>query len=169
MRADRNHHFRVTTTWTGNLGSGTSSYRSYSRNHEYRSAGKAEAIAGSSSPEFRGDKARYNPEELMVAAISSCHMLWLLHLCADAGIVVTAYEDEAAGEMVEHPDGAGEFRRVVLRPRMSITDAARVEEAMALHERAHELCFIARSVKFPVVHEPVVSVDGRTTGAGSPS
>ena len=156
MRAARNHRFHITTNWTGNSGSGTAGYAAYSRNHEYRAPGKATVVAGSSSPEFRGDAARYNPEELLVAAVSSCHMLWVLHLCADAGIVVTEYSDHAEGEMTEHPDGSGEFTRILLRPRMTVTDAARIPDALALHDRARELCFIARSVNFSVTHEPVV-------------
>lgn len=153
----RTHHYRIELRWTGNLGTGTSAYRAYSRNHELFAAGKSAAIAGSSDRAFRGDAARYNPEELLVSALASCHMLALLHLCADAGIVVTEYADDAAGEMAEHPDGAGEFTRVMLRPRMAITDAARIAEAAALHHRAHELCFIARSVNFPVEVAPEVT------------
>lgn len=153
------HEFRVTTQWTGNLGSGTSSYKSYSRNHEISGAGKTSVIAGSSDPAFLGTATRYNPEELLVASLSTCHMLWLLHLCADAGIVVTEYTDAAAGTMAEHEDGGGEFTRVVLRPRMKITDASRIAEAKALHDEAHRFCFIARSVRFPVEHEAEVVAD----------
>jgi organic hydroperoxide reductase OsmC/OhrA len=157
----REHHYRITTTWTGNLGTGTSDYRAYSRDHEIKISGKRTPLPGSSDRAFRGDPARYTPEELLVASLSTCHMLWFLHLCADAGIVVTEYEDVASGAMSEHvvpdPDaGSGEFTRVVLRPRAAITDAARIDDALALHSRAHELCFIARSVNFPVEHEPVV-------------
>lgn len=157
----REHRYRITTTWTGNLGTGTSDYRAYSRNHEIMIAGKSASLAGSSDALFRGDPARYTPEELLVASLSACHMLWFLHLCADAGIVVTEYEDAASGAMSEHvvpePDpGAGEFTSVVLRPRAVITDSARIADAMALHARAHQFCFIARSVNFPVQHEPVV-------------
>jgi organic hydroperoxide reductase OsmC/OhrA len=150
------HSFAVTTRWTGNLGSGTSGYRAYSRNHEIDGAGKGAPIAGSSDPAFRGDGARYNPEELLVASLSTCHMLWMLHLCADAGIVVLEYSDTASGEMRVHPDGAGEFVAVTLRPRMRLADAARTDDALVLHHRAHEMCFIARSVNFPVRHEPEV-------------
>ena len=123
MTAERQHHYRISTRWTGNLASGTSTYTAYSRNHELSGEGKSAAIAGSSDPAFRGDPSRYNPEELLVGALSACHMLWVLHLCADAGIVVTEYSDDAIGEMVEHGDGSGEFTRVVLCPRMRITDA----------------------------------------------
>jgi len=156
---DRRHHYRITSRWTGNLGTGTSAYKAYSRNHELTGAGKTAAIAGSSDPAFRGDATRYNPEELLVGAIAACHMLWVLHFCADAGIVVTEYTDEATGEIVEHGDGSGEFTRVVLRPRMVIADGARVEEAMAIHGRVHQFCCLARSMNFAVEHEPVVTSD----------
>ncbi|HZU26081.1 MAG TPA: OsmC family protein [Bryobacteraceae bacterium] len=152
----KEHRYAISTTWTGNLGSGTADYRGYSRNHEIAAGGKATTIPASSDAGFRGDAARYNPEELLVASLSACHMLWILHLCADAGIVVTGYADDAEGTMRENPDGSGEFVRVLLRPRMTISDPGRIEEARALHHRAHELCFIARSVNFPVDHEPQV-------------
>lgn len=149
----KEHRYTISTEWTGNLGRGTTDYRAYTRNHEITAAGKATPIPGSSDAAFRGDRTRYNPEELLVASLSTCHMLWVLHLCADAGIVVTAYADKAEGVMRENADGSGEFAEVVLRPRMSISDAARTEEMHAIHERAHALCFIARSVNFPVRHE----------------
>jgi organic hydroperoxide reductase OsmC/OhrA len=151
------HTFAVTNRWTGNLGSGTSSYTAYSRNHEISGEGKSAPIAGCSDAAFRGDRTRYNPEELLVASLSTCHMLWMLHLCAEAGITITDYADQASGEMVIHADGSGEFVSATLRPRMTITDAARVGDAVALNERAHHLCFIARSVNFPVGFEPEVT------------
>jgi organic hydroperoxide reductase OsmC/OhrA len=152
----REHQYRITTTWTGNLGTGTSDYRAYSRNHEIKILGKSAPLPGSSDRVFRGDPARYTPEELLVASLSACHMLSFLHLCADAAIVVTEYEDAASGTMSENADGSGQFTRVILRPRTVITDSARVADAIVLHSRAHQLCFIARSVNFPVQHEPVV-------------
>ena len=155
----RIHKYQVTNRWTGNPGTGTSGYRAYSRSHELTAAGKGAPIAGSSDPMFRGDRTRYNPEELLVGALSACHMLWVLHLCADAGIVITSYQDDAAGEMVEHEDGSGEFTRVVLRPSVTITDPARIAEAASIHERAHRVCAIARSVNFRVDVEPVVTVE----------
>ena len=154
------HRFQVSNRWTGNLGSGTAGYTAYSRNYEIGGAGKEAPIRGSSDPAFRGDGSRYNPEELVVASLSTCHMLWMLHLCADAGIVVTAYTDDASGEMALHHDGAGEFTRATLHPRMTIADPVRVADALALNSRAHELCFIARSVNFPVLYEPVVVSSG---------
>jgi organic hydroperoxide reductase OsmC/OhrA len=152
----REHHYRITTTWTGNLGTGTSEYSAYSRDHEIRIAAKSAALPGSADAAFRGAPARYTPEELLVASLSACHMLWFLHLCADAGIVVTEYQDAASGAMSENADGSGEFTRVILRPRAVITDSTRIADAVALHSRAHRLCFIARSVNFPVQQEPVV-------------
>jgi organic hydroperoxide reductase OsmC/OhrA len=113
-------------------------------------------IPGSSDPHFRGDAARYNPEELLVASLSTCHMLWVLHLCADAGIVVTDYSDEAEGEMRLNADGSGEFVSVTLHPRLVIDGRARADEAIQLNHRVHELCFIARSVNFPVQCLPEV-------------
>lgn len=152
----KQHRFLVTTQWIGNLGSGTSFYKAYSRNHELSAPGKTTHIEGSSSV-ARGDHSRYNPEELLIGALSACHMMWVLHLCADAGIIITEYSDEATGEMTEYSDGSGEFTLVVLYPRMAITDAARLEEAKAIHDRAHQVCCLARSVNFPVEHKVVVT------------
>jgi organic hydroperoxide reductase OsmC/OhrA len=114
-------------------------------------------LAGSADPTFRGDAARWNPEQLLVAALSQCHMLWYLHLCATNGIVVTGYVDHAHGEMRTHQDGAGEFTSVVLRPEVEVAEPAMVDRAVALHAEAPTLCFIARSVNFPVDHEPTVT------------
>lgn len=157
MGTARLHQYQVTNRWTGNLGTGTSAYREYSRSHELSGVGKGAPIAGSSDPVFRGDGTRYNPEELLVGALSACHMLWVLHLCADAGIVITAYTDDAIGEMAEHTDGSGEFTRVALRPRMVITDSGRIAEAEAIHEHVHQVCALARSMNFRVEVEPSVT------------
>ena len=147
-----NHRFAVTVEWTGNLGPGTSNYRAYSRNHEISGAGKA-VVAGSSDPAFRGDAARYNPEELLIASLSSCHMLWYLHLCAVNDVVVTAYTDSADGEMQLDADGGGRFVSVMLRPQVTIRAECSRETAMRLHGEANRMCFIANSVNFPVHHE----------------
>src|ERR1700682_5263464 len=149
----KSHRFEVHTTWTGNLGPGTSDYRNYKRDHEITGPRKAAVISGSSDPAFRGDGSRYNPEELLVAALSACHMLWVLHLCADAGIVITEYSDQALGVMTENENGSAQFTGVTLRPVMAITGLARPAEASAIHDRAHALCALARSVNFPVHHE----------------
>jgi organic hydroperoxide reductase OsmC/OhrA len=148
----REHTYSVSLVWTGNTGKGTSDYRSYARDHEIDAPGKP-PIYASADPKFRGDPARYNPEELLVSALSSCHMLWYLHLCADAGIVVVSYEDRAVGTMQESSAGDGRFVGVTLRPHVRVTSSA--EKAEALHQRAHELCYIANSVNFPVDHQPV--------------
>jgi organic hydroperoxide reductase OsmC/OhrA len=145
------------TRWTGNLGSGTSSYQAYSRNHELSAPGKSAPIAGSSDAAFRGDAARYNPEELLLGALSACHMLWVLHLCADAGITIVDYADQAEASVAEHADGAGEFTRAVLRPRMTITDGARAKDAAGIHHKAHAVCALARSVNFEVTVEPEIA------------
>src|SRR5688572_30298071 len=136
---EHEHLYNLTVTWTGNRGSGTSDYRAYSRDHEIHCEGKAVRLPGSSDAAFRGDPARYSPEELLVASLSSCHMLWFLHLCADAGIVVISYRDSATGMMSEHPDGSGEFTRVTLQPYAIITDASRITDTVELHRKAHEL------------------------------
>jgi len=155
MSDGRRHRYAVTVEWTGNRGEGTATYRSYSRDHAIAVAGKP-AIAGSSDPVFRGDASRHNPEDFLVSALSACHMLSYLHLCAVSGIVVTAYEDHAAGDMRETADGGGRFTGVVLRPRVTIS-AGDPGLARALHEKAHRLCFIASSVNFPVTCEPEIS------------
>jgi organic hydroperoxide reductase OsmC/OhrA len=146
----RKHQYSVNVMWTGNTGQGTANYRSYLRDHEINVPGKP-SIPGSSDPKFRGNPNRYNPEELFLSALSTCHMLWYLHLCADAGIVVVFYEDRAEGVMEESSDGGGRFVRVTLRPLVRVKGS--IEQAEALHQRAHELCFIANSVNFPVEHE----------------
>ncbi len=151
----RRHSYAVTVTWTGNTGTGTSGYRDYQRSYEIFAAGKS-SIAGSSDPAFRGDGARWNPEELLVASLCACHELWFLHLCADAGVVVEAYVDEAVGVMEEAADGGGQFVEVVLRPRVRPAPGSDRDKIQSLHHEAHANCFIARSVNFPVRCEPVV-------------
>ena len=152
----REHRYNVTVKWTGNTGTGTSGYRDYARAHEISAEGKP-MIAASSDPVFRGDRARWNPEELLVAALSGCHQLSYLHLCAVAGIVVVDYVDHAEGVMAETPDGAGQFTRVTLRPKVTVAAGSDVAKAKELHHEAHAKCFIARSVNFPVENEPEVT------------
>jgi len=153
----RVHRYRVTVEWTGNSGTGTSAYKAYERSHTISAGGKP-PIPGSSDPQFRGDPARWNPEELLVASLSACHKLWYLHLCATSGVVVTSYIDHAEGEMEETPDRGGHFRRVVLRPQVTITTASDPAKARALHAEAHAQCFIANSMNFPVEHEPQIRI-----------
>ncbi|WP_030176379.1 OsmC family protein [Spirillospora albida] len=153
----RAHRYEVDVVWTGDLGSGTSGYRDYARAHEVSGEGKP-VILGSSDPAFRGDPGRWNPEELLVASLAQCHMLWFLHLCSADGVIVTGYADRPRGTMVETPDGGGRFEEVVLRPKVIVAMEEQAARTGALHERAHELCFIANSVDFPVRHEAVVQV-----------
>ncbi|MFZ6000839.1 MAG: OsmC family protein, partial [Bacteroidota bacterium] len=154
----KEHAYKATTTWTGNKGPGTLDYKSYERSHTLSVAGKPDLL-GSSDPLFRGDKTKHNPEDLLVSALSGCHMLWYLHLCAVNNVVVVDYVDHAEGIMVEHEDGSGEFTRVTLKPRVTVKDASMIEKANQLHKDAHRYCFIARSVNFDVLHEPVATAE----------
>jgi organic hydroperoxide reductase OsmC/OhrA len=154
----RTHTYRVTIDWTGNRGVGTADYRAYGRDYLIRAAGKL-GIDGSSDPAFRGDKARWNPEELLVASVSACHQLWYLHLCAVAGIPVLTYSDDAEGSMVEQADGSGQFAQVTLRPQIRIPPEADLARALHLHHEAHAKCFIANSVNFPILCEPRIITD----------
>ena len=148
----KSHHYKLSVQWTGNTGKGTSDYRSYERSHRISAENKP-PIEASSDPAFRGDASKYNPEELLLASLSGCHMLWFLHLCSDHGIVVMDYKDEPVGTMIETESG-GKFKEAILEPLVTITDRALVEKANALHAEANRLCFIANSVNFPVKHEP---------------
>jgi organic hydroperoxide reductase OsmC/OhrA len=151
----RTHQYDVHVAWTGNRGTGTSAYRAYSRDHVVTTEGRP-ALLGSSEPTFRGDPTRWNPELLLVASLAQCHMLWYLHLASTAGIVVVDYVDTAHGVMALDADGFGRFESVTLRPTVTITTPERTELAGRLHEDAAARCFIARSVNFPVHHEPVI-------------
>ena len=159
IEPSQDHAYTVTVTWTGNTGTGTSAYRDYERAHDIEIPGKA-TIRGSSDPAFRGDRERYNPEEMLVASLSSCHMLWYLHLCSAEGIAVQAYQDVAEGVMVEETNGGGRFKEVVLQPEITLLPGADQVRARALHELAHTRCYIASSVNFPVRHEPVFLTAG---------
>lgn len=150
----RQHHYELTTVWTGNTGNGTSDYRAYQRSHSILIEGKPELFC-SSDPNFRGDKSKHNPEELFVAALSACHMLWFLHLCADAGIIVTKYSDNALGVMAETADGGGHFESVTLNPHVTVRESHMIEKTNALHHDAHKFCFVANSCNFPVLHQPI--------------
>ncbi len=156
---NKQHQYSLQVTWTGNKGTGTNDYRAYDRNYTVQTAGK-EPISGSADPAFRGEDTKYNPEEFLLMALSSCHMLWYLHLCADAGIVVTDYSDAATGKMDESPKGGGHFTEVTLNPMVTITDASMIDKANELHVKASEKCFIANSVNFPVHHLPNCKVTG---------
>ena len=151
------HQYKLKVTWTGNLGTGTSTYDAYSRDHIISAKGKAD-LYGSADPAFRGDASKYNPEEMLLSALSTCHMLWYFHFCADHGIVVTNYVDDAECIMEEASVGGGKFKEVILKPTITITDASKAELAISLHEKANSKCFIANSVNFPVHHLPTIQI-----------
>ena len=148
------HHYKLTVKWTGNTGMGTSNYRQYERSHTISVDQKVD-ILGSSDPAFRGDKTRHNPEDLLLASLSACHMLWYLHLCSEHGVVVLDYEDSATGIMLETEDGGGRFTSVTLNPVVTVAADSMIETANSLHKMANKLCFIANSCNFLVEHRPV--------------
>jgi len=150
----KKHQYEVKVTWKGNEGEGTLNYKAYNRNHEILVDGKYDSINGSSDASFSGDKTRYNPEELFLSTLSSCHMLWYLHLCSVHKIIVTDYKDKAKGVMEEKEDGIGRFTEVTLYPEVKITDERMIEKATALHEQANKMCFIANSCNFKIGHKP---------------
>lgn len=150
------HHYEIAVEWTGNQGPGTSSYQDYGRSHIVSADGLPE-IRGTADPSFRGSSDAWNPEQLFLAALSQCHLLTYLALCAKHGVVVTEYVDEPVGTMTSRPTGGGRFTDVLLRPRVTVASADQVDKAHGLHEQAGELCFIAQSVSVPVRHEPTVA------------
>ena len=152
----KKHNYTIKTTWTGNQGQGTSSYKAYSRNHVIDADKKYDTIKVSSDPSFSGDATRYNPEELFLASLSSCHMLWYLHLCSVNNITVVDYVDNATGIMEENKDGSGQFQSVALNPTVTILNQDNKEKAISLHHKANSMCFIARSVAFKVEHNATV-------------
>jgi organic hydroperoxide reductase OsmC/OhrA len=150
------HHYALDLAWTGNRGAGTTGYRDYGREVTLRADGKPDLL-GSADPTFRGDAARWNPEELLVAALAQCHLLSYLHMAVTHGVVVTGYVDRPVGTMAQAGVG-GHFTRVLLRPVVTIADAAQADLARRIHADAGEACFIASSVNFPVDHEPTIEV-----------
>ena len=157
----KTHHYHSTITWTGNTGSGTRDYLSYSRDHVISIVNKPDLL-GSSDTAFRGDGTKHNPEDMLLASLSVCHMLWYLHLCADAGIIITAYTDNPSGVLQEGESGGGKFTEVNLQPIVTIANADMIELALSLHEKAHDNCFIANSVNFPVKHEPRIAIGNKS-------
>jgi len=150
------HNYAIELVWTGNTGQGTKNLRSYSRDHDVAGDGLS-TIAASSDPAFRGDPSRWNPEQLYVASIAQCHMLWYLSLAAKSGVTVIGYEDHPTGLMIEEPNGAGQFDNVTLHPTVTITTDSDAQVAEDLHHRVADYCFIARSVQTPIRH--VITVE----------
>lgn len=150
----KEHHYQTSIVWTGNKGSGTMDYRLYDRDFSIQIPEKAD-ILGSSDSAFMGDKTKHNPEDLLVASVSSCHMLWYLHLCAKNNVVVLEYKDKANGIMEEQADGSGKFKEIILAPKILIAEKAHIPLAISLHEEANKMCFIANSLNFQVKHQPL--------------
>jgi organic hydroperoxide reductase OsmC/OhrA len=150
------HKYYATIEWTGNRGTGTSGYTDYDRSHTISVENKID-IAASADPHFRGDPGKYNPEDLFLISIASCHMLWYLHLCADNGIIVERYTDKPFGLMQTEPGGTGQFSKIELHPAVVITDQNKTELAASLHHKAHEMCFLSRSVNFEITIHPEIS------------
>ena len=161
----RPHRYETTCTWTGAGQRGTVDYRAYERDFETRSPGLP-TLLGSADAAFRGDAERWNPELLLVASLSQCHLLTYLHRCAIGEVTVLSYSDEAEGTMVEDGDGGGRFERVLLRPLVAVSEERMLERAQDLHGEASARCFIAASVNFPVLHEPRTVV-ADPAGAGT--
>jgi organic hydroperoxide reductase OsmC/OhrA len=154
------HNFTSSIIWTGNRGEGTRVYKGYDRTWDIALPGK-DIIHCSNDPVLGGDPTKMNPEDLLISALSACHMLWYLHLASNAGIVVTGYRDDPIGQGETLPNGAGRFLAAVLRPRISMQEGADLKFAGELHNQVHDFCFIARSVNFPVSYEPTFNVVAR--------
>jgi len=153
------HHYKATIRWTGDKGLGTSYYNAYEREHKIIIGNKID-IHGSSDPVFKGDPSKHNPEDLFLFSLSACHMLWYLHLCSQAGVVVKEYIDEATGIMHETENGGGKFSEVSLNPIVTVTESAMKDKAYQLHHEANRFCFIANSVNFPIYHHPQIKAIG---------
>jgi organic hydroperoxide reductase OsmC/OhrA len=156
---DKEHKYKASILWTGNLGQGTVNYKSYDRSYDILVENKVD-IKGSSDPAFRGDNSKHNPEDLFLASISSCHMLWYLHFCAINDIIVTEYTDNATGIMIESEINGGQFTEVILNPSVVITNNSKVDLAISLHHQANKNCFIANSLNFEVKHNPTCKIAG---------
>lgn len=152
----KEHDFTAQILWTGNTGQGTETYRAYERTWQVQTPGKP-VIHCSNDPMLGGDPTLHNPEDMLLSALSACHMLWYLHFASEAGVVVTGYQDAPIGRGETAPNGAGRFLSAVLRPEITLAPGSDPAAADALHGRIHEVCFIARSVAFPVSYEATYS------------
>ncbi len=156
VEAMTRHEYKLRLLWQGERG--TTDYASYNRGYRLIVDGKQE-LAGSADPAFRGDAGKHNPEELFLGALSACHMLTYLALCARRRLVVTAYRDEPSGTLTLEPGGGGRFTSITLRPRVTVFRAQDNAEAIALHERAHVACFIASSCAAPITVVPTIDAE----------
>lgn len=164
---NREIEYRAHLAWEGNLGQGTARYEEYGRNYRVSVEGKSD-LEGSADPAFRGDPSRHDPEDHLLAAVSGCHMLSYLALCAKYGIVVTAYEDDPRGRLTLEASGGGRFESIVLHPTVTITRGEDREKGSQLHETAHEHCFIANSCSVPIAHEATIRIEAPAGAEGSP-
>jgi organic hydroperoxide reductase OsmC/OhrA len=152
------HNYKLTAVWTGNNGDGTKNVRTYDRSHTVSIEGKPELFLTTDNAAV-GDKSKLNPEDLLVAAISSCHMLSYLYLCSLDGVVITSYTDNATGIMLENESGGGSFKEIILHPICEVTDESMITKALELHHKAHEICYIANSVNFEVTCNPTCTIE----------
>jgi organic hydroperoxide reductase OsmC/OhrA len=153
----KSHYYQSQIKWTGNTGKGTKSYTSYERSYDIIINGKP-TLKGSADPAFKGDSKLHNPEDLFLSSISSCHMLWYLHLCAENNITVIDYTDNATAEMQLTSEGKGQFTKATIKPEVIILERDKIELAKKLHKKANEFCFIANSCNFPINHHPTIKV-----------
>ncbi len=153
----KKHEFPSRIVWTGNRGTGTSAYKAYDRTWDMTVQDKT-VLHCSNDPLLGGDPSKYNPEDMLIASVASCHMLWYLHLCSVAGVTVLAYEDNPIGVGESEPDGTGRFLEAILKPKITITADSDAEKAVSIHDEIHNYCFIARSINFPVRYEPEILV-----------
>lgn len=153
----KTHEYKSHLIWDGATPGVPFDYKTYGRKYRIQADGRPD-LQGSADPLFRGDAERYNPEDLFLAALSSCHLLTYLAVCARNGVSVVAYEDDASGTMSIRPDGSGKFDEVTLRPIVTIAADSDEKRALELHGLAHEQCFIASSVAIPVQHQATIRV-----------
>ncbi|REC55529.1 OsmC family peroxiredoxin [Chryseobacterium piscium] len=152
----KQHQYKSKIKWTGNTSESTQNYRSYERSYTISVDGKAE-IKGSSDPAFLGNPELHNPEDLLLASVSSCHLLWYLHFCSVNKILVLEYIDFVEGTMIESENGSGKFTEIILKPKILVAEKEMIEKAIELHHKANEYCFIANSLNFEVKHQPEIN------------
>jgi len=155
---DKQHNYKLKAEWKGNTGTGTSNVKTYDRSHTLTIEGKPELHLTTDNP-FVGDSSKLNPEDLLVAAIASCHMLSYLYICSMEGINITSYKDNATGTMIELKAGGGSFKEVTLNPVFTVAEESMKDKAISLHHKAHDICYIANSVKFEVNCTPICNVN----------
>lgn len=150
------HTYTTRIVWTGDRGEGTTHYHSYDRTWNIAIPGKP-VIECSNDPLLGGDPSRPNPEDLLISALSACHMLWYLHLASQAEMIVRGYTDQPVAIGETEPDGAGRFLKATLRPHIIVAPGTNLKTADELHPQIHQFCYIARSVCFPIEYQATYS------------